>query len=131
MKYLLPCVATSFTGTPISWAINPTMLNMTKPAKKLVALFPSVITKESLENNINNKNNQKHAWKKFHSLQQYIIIAKKKKHFPRKYWILHYKLTILKYRDLREHRELVWISVFFNLKFQKSYRNFSLQMWIL
>lgn len=62
MKYL-PCVATSFTGTPISWAINPTMLNMTKPAKKLVALFPNVITKESLENN-GNKNNQIYVWKK-------------------------------------------------------------------
>lgn len=57
MKYL-PCVATSFTGTPISWAINPTMLNMTKPAKKLVALFPNVITKESLENNRKKKNCQ-------------------------------------------------------------------------
>ena len=50
-------MATSLTGTPISWAINPTMLNMTKPAKKLVALLPNVITKESLQNNRNNKNN--------------------------------------------------------------------------
>ena len=38
--WVIPWAATWFTSTPNSWAMNPIMLKMTKPAKTLVAQLP-------------------------------------------------------------------------------------------
>lgn len=44
----VPWVATSDTGRPVSFAMNPTTLKITKPAKTLVPQLPNATIKASL-----------------------------------------------------------------------------------
>lgn len=50
-----PAETTSSIGTPMSWAMNPSTENTTKPAKILVALFRQHSAKQSLQHTDNKK----------------------------------------------------------------------------
>ena len=48
-RYFIPDSATSDTGTPCLWAMNPTTEKMTQPLYKLVPLFTRANIMQSLQ----------------------------------------------------------------------------------